>query len=284
MSRRVHLAGVLDQKEIRLYVNGKLAERRNFPGPFKVFPLPFMIGANPGATRIEFFNGLIDRVRISKAARYDKDFTPQLRFEPDKDTLALYYFDEGSGDSLNDSSGNNHHCKIVGAKWVKVNGAAITASVPDREAAEWVLSVGGTVSVSVSGSNARTIESEIKEAAKLPTGAFRLTKFTVPESVTTEAEKLALFGKSTMLRENDLGRIPLTDDGLKALAPLKRLTIFSSSAFGVNLKLSDEGFRVFESFPELSFLAMSNFIPSNKCRKTCPSSWNSTNQKLSNRS
>jgi WD40 repeat protein len=34
--------------------------------------------------------------------------------------------DEGSGDKLIDSSGNGHHGKIVGAKWVKADGSPIT--------------------------------------------------------------------------------------------------------------------------------------------------------------
>ena len=67
----------------------------------------------------------MNEVRISKVARYDKDFTPAKRFEPDKDTLALYHFDEGDGDVLKDSSGNGHHGKIVGAKWVKADGSPI---------------------------------------------------------------------------------------------------------------------------------------------------------------
>ena len=60
--------------------------------------------------------------RISRTARYTKVFTPQKRFEPDKDTLALYHFDEGQGDLLKDSSGNGHHGKIIGAKWVNADG------------------------------------------------------------------------------------------------------------------------------------------------------------------
>ena len=43
-----------------------------------------------------------------------------FRSEADKDTIALYHFDEGNGEVLKDSSGNNHHGKIVGAKWVRV--------------------------------------------------------------------------------------------------------------------------------------------------------------------
>jgi hypothetical protein len=45
---------------------------------------------------------------------------PAAVLEADADTVALYRFDEGQGDKLTDSSGNGHHGKIVGAKWVKV--------------------------------------------------------------------------------------------------------------------------------------------------------------------
>src|SRR4029077_12981917 len=34
---------------------------------------------------------------------------------------------EGAADKLTDSSGHGHHGKIVGAKWVKADGSAITA-------------------------------------------------------------------------------------------------------------------------------------------------------------
>ena len=56
---------------------------------------------------------------------YTNNFTPQKRFTPDKDTLALYHFDEGSGDKLTDHSGNGHHGKIYGATWVNADGSPI---------------------------------------------------------------------------------------------------------------------------------------------------------------
>ena len=77
---------------------------------------PSVHGAKP-------FVGLLTEVRISKVARYEKDFTPSVRFENDSQTLALYHCDEGMGDVLKDSSGNNHHGKIVGAKWYRVEGS-----------------------------------------------------------------------------------------------------------------------------------------------------------------
>jgi len=129
----VHLAGVLEPDEIRIYLNGKLQEAKGFGGKKIARPqAPLTLGANdwlarskPGSTSdtqsgLNFFAGRVQRIRISRVARYKQNFTPGDRFVPDKDTLALYQFDEGQGDKLIDSSGNGHHGKIVGAKWVKV--------------------------------------------------------------------------------------------------------------------------------------------------------------------
>ena len=61
--------------------------------------------------------GYLDELRISKSVRYDKQFDPHRRFEPDADTIALYHCDEGSGEILYDSSGNHHHGRLTNAKW-----------------------------------------------------------------------------------------------------------------------------------------------------------------------
>ncbi len=121
--RRVHVAGVIEDGEARLFVDGKLS----FSSPVKFDPqsaqlelTDLQIGAG--------FEGLIDTVRISKAARYRSDFFPANSFQPDQATVALYDFTEGNGNELKDSSGNNHHGKIVGAKWVKADGSALFAS------------------------------------------------------------------------------------------------------------------------------------------------------------
>jgi hypothetical protein len=79
-----------------------------------------------------FFDGWIDEVRISKFARYDKDFVPDKVFKPDDNTLGLYHFDEGSGDTVRDSSGRNFHGKIIGAKWVKKGSVEMTPR-PERD-------------------------------------------------------------------------------------------------------------------------------------------------------
>ena len=71
--------------------------------------------------------GRLDEIRVSNIARYQEDFTPAKRFEPDKHTLALYHFDEanfsgGNGTIVYDASGNGHHGTIHGnVKWVPVD-------------------------------------------------------------------------------------------------------------------------------------------------------------------
>ncbi len=120
LNQSVHLSAVSSDNELRLYIEGRLVGRKVQPQPSE----------KVDSIKIGFsFVGLIDEVRISKVARYDKDYTPKPRLEADKDTLALYHFDEGTGEVLHDSSGNGHDGKIIGAKWVRADGTPIN-SVP----------------------------------------------------------------------------------------------------------------------------------------------------------
>lgn len=127
-----HVAGVFDreQGELRLYVDGMLAVSEPFELGGDVWPrLSARIlsegevgGGGPasdqGVSRV-------DEVRISSVARYDADFTPELVFEPDADTLALYHFDEAAGDVgspltvgwIADSSGNGRTGQINNGAW-----------------------------------------------------------------------------------------------------------------------------------------------------------------------
>lgn len=52
------------------------------------------------------YSGWLDEVRLSDTVRYDGPFTPPPDpFTPDADTVGLYHFDEGVGNTINDSSG-----------------------------------------------------------------------------------------------------------------------------------------------------------------------------------
>jgi serine/threonine protein kinase len=130
-NRRIHVAGVRAPEELRLYLDGKLVNITKIVGGGSLVPrrdLPATIGGGTGPGG--FFTGQISEVRISTSARYQGDFTPTRRFEPDAQTLALYHCDEGHGDVLVDSSGNGQHGKIMGAKWVKVDGSPIRPATP----------------------------------------------------------------------------------------------------------------------------------------------------------
>jgi serine/threonine protein kinase len=114
----IHIAAVEEfGKERRLYINGHLVD--------SVPCEPGSWGAGGGGKWGQTLKlggsmvGLLGEARLSTTARYDKNFTPQFNFKPDEHTLALYHVDEGTGDVLKDSSGNNHHGEIVGAQWVQ---------------------------------------------------------------------------------------------------------------------------------------------------------------------
>jgi formylglycine-generating enzyme required for sulfatase activity len=101
-------------QELRLFVDG----RGTTPQPLKFDGQTGeqeLTGLIFGAA----FHGSIDNVRVSRTARYHADFVPTDRLNSDAETLAYFDFAEGGGNELKDSSGNNHHGKIVGAKWVK---------------------------------------------------------------------------------------------------------------------------------------------------------------------
>ena len=136
-----HVAGVWDGKIVRVFVDGRqesekaLAAIRNPNSPGLLVDhfaigCQILIGFGRKRAREGFFDGIITEIRISRVARYDRDFLPAKRFESDADTLALYHGDEGSGNLLKDSSGNGHHGKIVGAKWVKADGTPLALELP----------------------------------------------------------------------------------------------------------------------------------------------------------
>jgi serine/threonine protein kinase/formylglycine-generating enzyme required for sulfatase activity len=116
----VHFAGVYDGTEIRLYIDGKLRDRKPMPHPTLTFTRRLIIGAVPqtAETRRDYFSGNLDEVRISTVARYDDEFEPPRRHEPDDKTWGLYHFDEAEGDRLEDASGHGRHGRIVGARRV----------------------------------------------------------------------------------------------------------------------------------------------------------------------
>jgi hypothetical protein len=115
--RESHIAFVAVGRRFQFYIDGKLWRHGELGDDPAASKQSFTIGGHP--TLKGYFQGTIDEVRVSKIARYSKNFTPAKRFEPDKDTMALYHCDEGSGNALTDSSLNKRNGKIAGATWVQ---------------------------------------------------------------------------------------------------------------------------------------------------------------------
>ena len=116
-----------DKRRLRFFVDGQ-AQRESDE------VLDAKSGAGGAIGRLTSgvgFCGLVDEVRISKVTRYAENFVPRDRFEPDEHTLALYHCDEGQGDVLIDSSRNEHHGQIHGAKWVRRDETAAAPSQPN---------------------------------------------------------------------------------------------------------------------------------------------------------
>jgi hypothetical protein len=64
------------------------------------------------------WNGSIDEVRISNVARYDSAYVLSTApFTADGNTMGLWHFDEGTGTTSADASGNGYTATLNGATW-----------------------------------------------------------------------------------------------------------------------------------------------------------------------
>ena len=84
------------------------------------------------------FAGYIDEVRISTIARYDvnkRGFTPRGTFKKDRQTLALWHFDEPGGRRIfSDASGNAYH--LVGEGGART-GIPLTVEAKGKLTTTW---------------------------------------------------------------------------------------------------------------------------------------------------
>ncbi|MBT3291565.1 MAG: hypothetical protein HN380_29750, partial [Victivallales bacterium] len=124
LKRPVHLAGVWDGGQQRLYINGFLVAAAN-QADRGTTAVPFLLGAGPDSTgraRGASFRGNVECVRITKGVRYRESFALEdaLPFQADGDTLCLLDFEEGAGDVAKDASGHGHDGRIANAVWRKM--------------------------------------------------------------------------------------------------------------------------------------------------------------------
>ncbi len=136
-----HVATSFDGTVYELHVNGKHRDTIENPGAINTSIADFLIGWLPQWG--EAFTGYIDEVRMSNVARYPAaDFeVPSSELSADADTMALYHFNEGSGEEVMDSSGNENHGTLEGgAEWNDSNapvGAGTSVEPNDKIATTW---------------------------------------------------------------------------------------------------------------------------------------------------
>lgn len=102
---RIFVDGVLDGE--RDGPNGDVSYRdgRSTTRPDDPY---LVIGAekHDAGSNFPSYSGWVDELRISNVIRYSSNFTPPTQpFASDANSVGLYHFDEGSGNTINDSSG-----------------------------------------------------------------------------------------------------------------------------------------------------------------------------------
>lgn len=116
-----HLAFVRDKASstLKLFIDGQLkATAADNSGSVDNNGSMECIGArNNGNGIYEIWEGSLKYLRVSNTARYSISFTPASRYFSDANTLALWPFNDASGNVLKDVSGNNYNGTIVGAEW-----------------------------------------------------------------------------------------------------------------------------------------------------------------------
>lgn len=102
-------AGSANSDRLQLFVNGQ-PQALSFTGTIPASTQATTSNARAGNSSdgARFYNGTIDEARISSSVRYTNTFTPLRRYATDTNTIALWHFDEGSGTSVADSSGNGN--------------------------------------------------------------------------------------------------------------------------------------------------------------------------------
>ena len=247
--KRTNIAVTYKGNVAQIYVNGHKKGEMNFNGSIIHTDEFITIGNRYKGPPIK---GSIDEVRFSNIARYTEDFTPTDHFQTDKNTLALYHFDEGSGDILKDASGNGHDGKIVGAKWVKVDDElqvaepATTSDKPmtDREVAEWVIGMGGAI-----GTTAETLYSKIEELPAEPVKFF-VVKL---KTASFEDNDLKRLVKLKTLGSLKLDSASISNAGLQYLSDIQNLITLNL----LNTKITDEGLVHLRNRKKLQYLVLS---------------------------
>ncbi len=112
-----HVALVFDSSSgiATFWIDGQPSGSAAMPQPNGAATAELAIGDDGAGGSDQVFEGLIDDVRISDSARYSIAFIPSTVLGADANTVALYDFEEGSGTTVHDGSGNGFSGFMAGA-------------------------------------------------------------------------------------------------------------------------------------------------------------------------
>lgn len=120
----IHLAGVYNGGTAVLYLDGVAVATTTSAAAIESIVGTSSVGIGAQSDGSDsFFGGQISEIRVSTAAVYLSDFTPDTRLSSDGPTTAHYKFDEATGSVLNDSSGHSNAGVLHSGNWV-VSGPA----------------------------------------------------------------------------------------------------------------------------------------------------------------
>lgn len=105
-----HVACTFDGKTVAIYVNGELKRTNSYTGSISTNSGGLRIGVNGSSN--QDFSGSIDEARLYNRALSPSEITHLYEFSPGP--IAYYTFDEGTGSSALDTSGNGYNGSWVG--------------------------------------------------------------------------------------------------------------------------------------------------------------------------
>jgi hypothetical protein len=107
-----HVAATFDGAELRFFVNGVLVDSRAAAGTLEPTDGALRIGGN--AVWGEYFDGVIDEVRIYNRALAPADIVRDMNAAVESGLVAAYGFEEATGTTAVDSSGNGYTGTLAG--------------------------------------------------------------------------------------------------------------------------------------------------------------------------
>ncbi|OUC13834.1 MAG: hypothetical protein B0A82_15090 [Alkalinema sp. CACIAM 70d] len=147
----VHLAGVYDGQNWRLYRNGvQISQTQGDRGAMAIPDADWAIGARGTGTE-RFFQGQIDEVRIWKRARTAVEIQADRNRSlsgREAGLVGYWNFDEGTGAIARDRSPNGHNGTVNGAQWL-ATGAPLVFANPEAPVSNRAFQLAGHSHLSI---------------------------------------------------------------------------------------------------------------------------------------